>query len=88
MSDIDDVLDDAFHACHEPQPEECALCAARLELAQLRRAKEALQTINGDLRCNADSRSRGGMTLVETWRIERARAILAEIDGKEPTDGK
>lgn len=84
MSDIDDVLDDAFHACHEPQPEECALCAARLELAQLRRAVVCADLIVHGLD-HFDAR------LLETRSIgnavkdyKDARAILAEIDGNPP----
>lgn len=77
MSDIDDVLDQFM--CEGVSGDWFARCErALLELAQLRRAVEAL---------------RGGLLrFTETGcpcsDCARARAILAEIDGKEPTDGK
>lgn len=91
MSDIDDILDkescDATY-CGRPVHEPAKYDAARLELAQLRRAVEALRKAvyyldrlddeNIDLKHHGDT----------ARALTSARAILAEIDGKEPTDGK
>ena len=80
MSRLEDILEaHAFDRRHdETSTRGCE--AARLELAQLRRAVEALRKLidaHGDRDCEA------------FWHVKaECRAILAEIDGKEPTDGK